>query len=166
MTLKIHEAKDALATSAFDFFYRSVSELESHPKYSVIHFATGVELFLKSRLLNEHWTLVVEKSSEADIAKFLEGKSRTVGLREAIRRLKQVCNENIPNETAAQFEAIAEHRNKMIHFFHEIEAGESDPDLIQNIASEQCLGWYYVDRLLLAWGEQFENFKNDIAAVR
>ncbi|MBN1293095.1 MAG: hypothetical protein JXB48_14745, partial [Candidatus Latescibacteria bacterium] len=48
-----------LIENAFDFFERSLDEFEDNPKYSVIHFYAAVELFLKARLMAEHWSLVV-----------------------------------------------------------------------------------------------------------
>ncbi|HSH26283.1 MAG TPA: hypothetical protein VK972_00705 [Wenzhouxiangella sp.] len=43
---KLSTALHNLSESAFDFLERSVEEIKAHPKYSVIHFATAVELIL------------------------------------------------------------------------------------------------------------------------
>lgn len=68
---RIALATVSIAESAMDFLKRAVDEIEKHPKYSVIHFATAVELILKARLMHEHWALVVEKTSDADVERFL-----------------------------------------------------------------------------------------------
>ena len=49
----------SLVRNAIDFLKKSVDELEGSPKYSVIHFCSAIELFLKARLLVEHWTLII-----------------------------------------------------------------------------------------------------------
>ena len=67
---KVKEADelfDSLVENAIDFLQMSVQELEKRPKYSVIHFAMSVELFLKARLLREHWSLVVSKIEKASL---------------------------------------------------------------------------------------------------
>jgi hypothetical protein len=53
----IATATKCISESAFDFLESSVDEIKTHPKYSVIHFATAVELLLKARLIHEHWSL-------------------------------------------------------------------------------------------------------------
>ena len=52
---------DRLVDNALDFLNRSIADFEKSPKYSVIHFYTAVELFVKARLMAEHWSLVVAK---------------------------------------------------------------------------------------------------------
>ena len=156
----------SLSESAFDFLERSVSEIKAHPKYSVIHFATAVELILKARLMYEHWTLVAERTTDVSLEDFLSGQCKTVTLTDAFKRLNNACGENISKDAIAQFEKIATHRNRMIHFFHEVAAGQADQALIEKIVKEQCLGWFYLERLLSGWGEQFEEFQNKIAGIR
>ena len=66
-----------------------IDEIEKHPKYSIINFATGIELMLKARLMWEHWSLVVEKTGDAVLKDFQEGKAKTVTPREAMKRLRE-----------------------------------------------------------------------------
>ena len=58
MPKKINEDKlfESIVENTIDFLHQSVEELETFPKYSVIHFWSAVELFFKARLLKEHWT--------------------------------------------------------------------------------------------------------------
>ncbi|HEX4556398.1 MAG TPA: hypothetical protein VH249_20580 [Xanthobacteraceae bacterium] len=60
-----------LIENALDFLTRAIDEFEGAPKYSIIHFYAAIELFLKARLLDEHWSLIVSK--EPDRAKFESG---------------------------------------------------------------------------------------------
>ncbi len=77
---------DSLVCNAIDFLEMSVQEIEKRPKYSVIHFATSVELFLKARLLREHWSLVVAKIEKASIQTFRNGEFVSVTMDECLAR--------------------------------------------------------------------------------
>ncbi|GAN82156.1 hypothetical protein Aam_169_004 [Acidocella aminolytica 101 = DSM 11237] len=154
-----------LSESAFDFLERSVEEIKTHPKYSVIHFATAAELILKARLMREHWTLVVERTSDVSVEDFLSGQAKTVTQGDAIKRLKNACGENIPQDAVNQFGKIAAHRNRMIHFFHEAGQKEADNALTEEIVKELCLSWFYLERLLSDWNDQFEVFEEEILSV-
>ena len=50
---------ERLVENALDFLVCAIEEFQVAPKYSVIHFSAAVELFLKARLMAEHWSLVV-----------------------------------------------------------------------------------------------------------
>ena len=162
---QIADAKQKLSESAFDFLERSVKEIEEHPKYSVIHFATAVELILKARLMDEHWSLVVDRFSKADQKIFLRGDCRSVGLTEAIKRLRSDCKQNIPHDAAAQFQKLSAHRNRMIHFFHEAGSEEAPTYLVVEIAKEQYKCWYYLKNLIKQWRDQFDAFDHHINRI-
>ena len=72
-----------LVENALDFLFEAISEIKEQPKYSVIHFYAAVELFVKARLMNEHWTLVITKRQEPDWDKFVAGDFQSVSLDEA-----------------------------------------------------------------------------------
>lgn len=162
---KLNGALRDLSESAFDFLERSVAEIETHPKYSVINFATAVELILKARLMREHWTLVVERASDVTLDDFLSGTVKTVSQADAMKRLKNACAENIPSDAVAQFGKIAAHRNRMIHFFHEAGKKKADDTLTEEIVKELCLSWFHLDRLLSDWRDQFDDFQAEITSV-
>ncbi|UXU75564.1 MULTISPECIES: hypothetical protein [unclassified Paracoccus (in: a-proteobacteria)] len=163
---KLNAALRNFSESAFDFLEKSVDEIKDRPKYSVIHFATAVELLLKARLMREHWTLVAERASDVTLDNFLSGECKTVTQADAIRRLNGACGENIPKDAVAQFARIAAHRNQMIHFFHEAGTAKAGQAMIEGIVKEQCLSWYYLERLLSEWADQFEEFDTRIATIR
>jgi len=162
---KLSTALHNLSESAFDFLERSVEEIKAHPKYSVIHFATAVELILKARLMREHWTLVVERTSDVSVEDFLSGKAKTVTQGDAIKRLKNACGENIPQDAVTQFAQIAAHRNRMIHFFHEAAKRQADDKMTEEIVKELCLCWFHLERLLSDWDDQFDQFEEEISTV-
>ena len=94
----MNERFDDVVRNAFDFLRRSIDELETHPKYSVIHFYSAIELFVKARLLKEHWTLIVTRPEQADRAKFQRGDFQSVGLKEASGRLEKVVADGLLDE--------------------------------------------------------------------
>lgn len=69
-----------LVENALDFLERSINDLSTAPKYSVIHFYASIELFLKARLLAEHWTLVVDRRKSPSKADFEKGDFASVTL--------------------------------------------------------------------------------------
>ncbi|UHD17854.1 hypothetical protein [Thiocapsa bogorovii] len=79
-----------LVDNALDFLSKAIDDLDERPKYSVIHFHAAVELFVKARLMAEHWTLVVAKRQEPDWTKFIAGDFQSVGLDDAATRLDKV----------------------------------------------------------------------------
>jgi len=85
---------ESLVLNALDFLQRSADEVESAPNHSVIDFCTAIELFLKARLLAEHWTLIyldltkAIREKKANLTKFCSGDVVSVGMREAIPRLR------------------------------------------------------------------------------
>ena len=106
---------DSLVCNAIDFLEMSVQEIEKRPKYSVIHFATSVELFLNARLLREHWSLVVSKIDKASVQTFRNGEFVSVSMDECLQRLKHFTNEVLLEHEAECFHSIRDHRNKLVH---------------------------------------------------
>ncbi len=154
---------DSVVLNAIDFFRKSISELKTSPKYSVINFCSAVELFLKARLMKEHWSLIVSKPEQASIDKFILGDFKSVSMNEAIDRLKNIGGQSIQQEEQRCFAQIREHRNKLIHFYHDKYFELSDKKTIQSIVSEQCKGWFYLHRLLTdSWKKEFTHFLRDI----
>lgn len=121
---------NSLVSNAIDFLKHSVDELERSPKYSVISFCSAIEIFLKARLLLEHWTLVVEDAGKANIDQFQSGESKTVGMEETISRLQNTAKVAIPQEALDSFDQLRRHRNKLVHFFHSAYVSKPDPKTI------------------------------------
>jgi hypothetical protein len=150
--------------NAFDFLDRALNEFESSPKYSVIHFYAAVELFLKARLLTEHWSLVVSKRQEPDRTRFESGDFLSVTLEEAADRLEKAVRAPLTKVEFESFRTLAKHRNKMVHFFHRIDGGGAD--LRVQIAQEQLTAWYYLNNALLSrWRDVFENWVDEIERI-
>ncbi|KAI5914523.1 hypothetical protein [Thauera sp. 2A1] len=152
---------DSLTRNAFDFLLRGIAEFDKNPKYSVIHFCAAVEMLLKARLMKEHWSLIVSKPEQANLAKFMAGDFSSITLEEARARLRDVVGEDIGDDAYGSFRALANHRNKMVHFFHP--EMESDDGAKAQIVAEHCRSWFHLHRLLSGWGGYFHDFAGEIA---
>lgn len=113
----------------------------------------GVELFLKARLLAEHWTLVIAKPQEADLAKFLKGDFQSVTLDDAAKRLDKIVRSGLTPTEVEQVRSLGRHRNQMMHFYHD-NTGPAGEALRREVAVEQLrtctprTGWCSVVRTM------------------
>lgn len=154
---------DNLADNAFNFLDKARQEFESEPKYSVIHFYAALELFLKARLLHEHWTLILTKPETADLLKFQKGDFHSVSLTEAQRRLTSTVQQGLTNDEFNCFRGLGDHRNRMVHFFHPDQHAKRSE--IEAIVSQQCCAWFYLHRILTQrWKGVFAGYHKRIAA--
>lgn len=158
----------SLVESAFEFLNKALDEFEESPKFSTVHFAVAVELFLKSRLMKEHWSLLIEKTDSADRNHFFQGSSKTVNPDTAIQRLAKIAGDPVPDDARKAFQAIANHRNRMVHFVHggfKKDTHKNQAELEQVVA-EQCHGWRQLQVLLEKnWLSFFQGFKTEIASI-
>ena len=150
------ECFSRVTENGFDFLSKSRSELEEQPKYSVIHFHAAVELLLKARLMQEHWSLVFAKGQEPDWKNFVMGEFRSVSLDEAARRLHKIVQDGLSDSDLEEFKDVAKHRNKMVHFFHQAPTDKENDKLQNLIVKQQLKAWYRLHRLLTGqWKEIF-----------
>lgn len=155
-----NEQLEKLVDNALEFLLRAITEFESAPKFSIIDFYTAVELFLKARLLAEHWSLIVSKDPDAD--KFVSGDFVSVTFDEACTRLAKVLKSAIPDTARRNFDAVRRHRNKMVHFFHKDLSGTA----MEDIAIEQLRAWHDLQRLLTQqWQQVFEQWAGQLRDV-
>lgn len=161
------ESFDDVTRNAFDFLERSIDELEQYPKHSVINFYSAIELFLKARLLKEHWTLIVAKPEQADKAKFQLGDFQSVGLNEANERLTKVAADGLLGEELKCFDGLRKERNKMVHFAHVAQGDDEHARKeMERIVSDHAMGWLYLRRLLTGrWKGHFAAYAETIRAL-
>lgn len=154
---------ESLTRNAFDFLKRGIDEFDRNPKYSVINFCSAVEMLLKARLMKEHWSLIVSKPDQANLAKFVAGDFISVTLEDCRARIRDVAAEDIGDDAYGSFRALANHRNKMVHFFHH--GLESDEKAKAQIVAEHCHSWFHLHRLLSRWDAYFSDFRAEIAGA-
>lgn len=157
---------ELLVINAIDFFDQSIEEFKKKPKYSVIHFASGIELFIKARLAYEHWTLIAASidDKECRFNDAVSGKMKTVTVEKAKERLKRLELIDKNGKYIAMmfqaFDQLASFRNKIIHFSSAIKEEKN------TIVSLQCQVWYYLyDLLDTSWKDIFESCWEDIQAL-
>lgn len=166
LIMKPRQSLIRLVDNALDFLSRALSELERSPKYSLIHFHAAVELLLKARLLAEHWTLVIAKRQDADLKRFLAGDFQSVSLEEAADRLDKVIQSPLSPSELALFRNLAKHRNRMMHFHHEVADAKAATKLKKEVVIEQLRAWYVLNKLLLErWGDVFKNWRASFEQV-
>lgn len=145
---------DELVKNAVEFLTNALDEFGRDPNRSVIDFYTAVELFLKARLLQEHWTLVVSKEPNKD--KFRTGDFVSVTFEEASKRLRDVVGSPLPDAAAQSFDSLRRHRNRMVHFFH-----DASDEAKSNIALGQLQAWFQLNRLVAnEWAPYFDAYSS------
>src|SRR5688572_5966325 len=108
----------SLVENALDFLNKSVRELKAgEAKYSVIHFYSGLELFLKARLLLEHWSLTASDVNKMAKNKFAAGDFQSIGLDEAKSRLANILGSELSPPESKVYERLRKRRNQAIHFY-------------------------------------------------
>jgi len=158
---------ESLVENGFEFLNKALDEFEDSAKFSTVHFSTAIELFLKSRLMKEHWSLLVERIDSAKRDEFFLGKLKTVNLDTSIKRLKDIACDPISEEAKKIFSNIAQHRNRMVHFVHGHTPNkeQAQPEL-EEVVAEQCKGWRQLQLLLVKnWAEYFSEYSESIDAI-
>lgn len=155
-----------LVENAFDFLFKAIVDIETQPKYSVIHFYAAVELFVKARLMKEHWSLVICQRQEADWDKFIAGDFQSVTLTEAASKLTKIVRSSLSKIELDAFKEVAHDRNKMVHLFHEAHSVEESGKLKRDIVKKQLKAWFFLHQLLVAkWKDEFSPWKEKIAEL-
>jgi hypothetical protein len=147
----------SLVESAVNFAEKSLEELkQQNPKHSLINFCTALELFLKARLMLEHWTLVVSNPARANPQTFEQGDFHSVSMDEAIERLENVVGDKFSIQEKKIFGVIREQRNRMIHFFDPVSATKRNKN-VERVAAQEYSGWYYLHLILTGrWKKEFK----------
>lgn len=154
------ELFDSLVRNAIDFVDASLDILDTRPKNGIVNFYTAIELFLKARLMAEHWTLVISKPEIGNVQSFSVGDFHSVALDDAAKRLKEIVAAPLPQRALDNFKALAEHRNQIVHFAH------TDYSNIQGtkarVVVEQWASWHYLHELLTGpWKAPFHEYQKD-----
>jgi hypothetical protein len=113
--------KIGLLENAYDYVLDAVRQLRGkNPgkrkiKYAIIHLWSGIGLLLKSRLMQEHWSLIFRDINKADKTALETGSFFSVNFNESISRLKNICNVDIDSHKDI-LEKIRKDRNRLEHF--------------------------------------------------
>jgi len=156
---------DQLVQNAIDFMKKSNDQLDTAPKYAVINFCSAVELFLKARLLAEHWSLIVtdidkgNKNKKINFKRFRTGNFHSVNLKTSIERLRNIVGVKISSNEEDSFIKVYHYRNMLVHFFHPEYINPPTEDVINATIPELWSAWHYLNSLLLEkWHETFSEY--------
>lgn len=150
-----------LIENAIDFIDRSLMEFETDLKYAIIHFAIGVELILKARLMNEHWSLTLENIDKMVYQDFLDGSAKTVSANKLVDRINGLFEKSEINKDANKaFENIFSERNKAIHFINE-DFKKNKSKIIKLL----FIAWVHLLPLINIWEFIDEKFKNSLVRI-
>jgi hypothetical protein len=154
---------DELVRNAIDFAKQSISELARSPKYSMIHFAVAVELFLKARLMREHWSQVVTRPEAASLQDFRQGRFHSVSIEDAVKRLRNIANEAISDRAEDAFRSVANHRNRLIHFYHPQLGPSAKVAERESVVADQYRAWHFLNELLTGpWSGHFKRHMKEL----
>lgn len=154
----------SLVANACDFLEQSLSSLEHNPKMSLIQFSTAIELFLKARLVLEHWSLIFDNPGKADLSRFLNGDLKSVGFLESLDRLNRIADAGISQKAIQSFEKLQSHRNRLVHFAHPAYSQLSTREIREAVVAEQLRAWYYLHQLFCT--KWFSDFSDVMPLVR
>jgi len=133
----------SLVENALDFLEKSIRDLEAgESKYSVIHFYSGLELFLKARLLKEHWCLCGSDVNKIGQTQFTTGDFESIGFKEAKSRLTNILGCEFPKPEEKIYEKLRKRRNQAVHFFHPDETGVLPFVTPMDLFDRDCPGHY------------------------
>jgi hypothetical protein len=111
----------APTANGLDYLDSAIMHMHEGPrprnlKYCILHLHAAVEIFLKARLIQEHWTLACADPGRADMTLYRRGEFKSVTLEVAIARLKAVCEIRLDVPSKAAIEQLTRERNKIAHF--------------------------------------------------
>lgn len=124
MVRTIHTIELSLVENGLDFIDQGLSELleynrdQSHRrvKYATLHIHAGIELILKERLRQEHWSLIFAKPEDANLSKYQKGDFVSVTMEASLNRLSSICGITLEDVDRIRFNDLRKRRNKLEHF--------------------------------------------------
>ncbi|MBI3951048.1 MAG: hypothetical protein HY314_11410 [Acidobacteria bacterium] len=115
----------SLVDNALDYLLSAAEHAEQDTprdwKYALLHLVAGIELLLKARLGEEHWSLLfadVDKTSETALQ---SGDFVSVDFNPAIKRLTDIAGVVLDPEDKKRLEELRRYRNRVQHFAIDIE---------------------------------------------
>lgn len=142
-----------LLENAFAFFQRAKDISESELSFSLVHFCTGLELLFKYRLMQEHWSLISQKTTSKE--KFRSGDFQSVDFESAVERLQKIAGVQISDAALKRLQAVRRDRNKIVHFVHQaLSANSTDgEERASHVRERLFLGFHETQNLIFEWSK-------------
>jgi ribosomal protein S27E len=154
--------KLTLLDNGIDYIYAAVkpmlkktSQSKDSWKYSVLHLYSGIQLLLKERLKQEHWSLIFQKTEEANPEKLVSGDFVSVYHDVLIKRLKNIIpNFNFNDEPIKKLQSL---RNKIEHF--EVNIALSECQYTVALALDEIIKFWESDLKINSTVKQQQKFQ-------
>jgi hypothetical protein len=128
---------DGLITNGLRHLGRGLRNFESGElDFAVTDAFFGIEIVLKALVFQQQWDLIFVDSAAADAGNLKRGECRTIGRKDAIKRLKDL-GLSLPT-SIRHFTILENHRNKVVHYFH---PDFGSPQHRSRIAAELANAW-------------------------
>lgn len=117
MAQEVKEIYKDLMVNSIDFFQKSVTAFDKEEyKYSIIFFASAIEVCMKARIAKKHWMLIAEHAKIITPTEFLAGEVKTITLNKCIEMIEKSFKDRVSKEYKISTQKIQNQRNKAIHF--------------------------------------------------
>lgn len=117
--------KFGLTDNALDYLLTAAEhahqDTSRDAKYALLHLATGIELLLKARLSQDHWSLLFANTDTATKQALESGDFVSVDAGLAIKRLCNISGCKIADDDLKHLRSLREHRNRVQHFAIDVE---------------------------------------------
>lgn len=150
-----------LLDNGIDYIYEAVKPmLKEHDKtkhlwkYSVLHLYSGIELLLKEKLRQEHWSLIFQDISNASLRKLENGDFVSVYHEELIKRLRNISEISFDDKPIKELRDL---RNRFEHF--EVDIPLSECQYIVAAALEEIIKFWEIYLTPVSTLRQQEEFK-------
>ncbi|XHX76947.1 MAG: hypothetical protein RBJ76_21280 [Stenomitos frigidus ULC029] len=155
-------------TTTHPYLFRT-TQTESIWKYSVLNVFSGIELILKHRLRQEHWSLIFEDVNDASESKLEQGDFVSVNHSNVVKRLDRTCNIKVNDLPLNELRKL---RNKFEHFEVKIEVSECkekiasairevivfwDENIFQNSTEEQNQKFNWIKSMAFEFDTYVQN---------
>ena len=128
----MHETKDdqpafqqGLLENGLDFILSAVEhaaqETPRDLKYAIMHLVDGMELLVKARLEQEHWSLLFSQADKASQVRLKSGDFKSVDFEQACERLKSICGVELDATSRKYLDDLRKRRNVVRHYKTELE---------------------------------------------
>lgn len=133
------QLRNNLLDNALDFLLSAAEAVYRNEgprslKEAVLHLANGVELVIKARVAQEHWSLIFSNIDQASYGKIVNGDFVSVDYDKAIERLEKIVDVTIGSHSNEHLRNLRKLRNRLTHFTGELDAAQTKSLLAKGMA--------------------------------
>lgn len=160
----IGNALDFLQSAADNLAAFETSSRPTDIKYGLLHLSAGIELLLKQRLTQEHWSLIFNDVNKASLTAYESANFTSVASADCITRLRSICGVDISSVHQKSLMGLRRLRNKVEHFGFQVSREEGlsiatktwsfaldfiEDQLLRGLDEDKTAGWKTVKERML-----------------